>query len=172
VGQNGTMQLVYTNIQGGARPVISWVIIPINYRYNPHKPWLLQLVDQAAGTLPPTCHAWPEDMQEEILQAQPPQAFFVGTAILWVIYGDQQPYIYIHRFHSHHMSPCPSHHHVFDCRWDVTMSRSSTTGLGSSWRLGKCPGFLQRSDFFWVVSYSTYWCVLRREFSGMIHNHK
>ena len=85
--------LIYKVVPG---PVISWVIIPINYRYNPHKPWLLQLVDQAAGTLPPTCHAWPEDMQEEILQAQPPQAFFVGTAILWVIYGDQQPYIYIY----------------------------------------------------------------------------
>jgi hypothetical protein len=97
-------------------------------------------------------------------------AFFC-TAILWNIYIFYI-YKYIHRFHSHHMSPCPSHHHVFDCRWDVTMSRSSTTGLGSSWRLGKCPGFLQRSDSFWVLSYSTYWCVLRREFSGMIHNHK
>ena len=25
-------------LQGGAPPVISWFIIPINYRYNPHKP--------------------------------------------------------------------------------------------------------------------------------------
>ena len=24
--------------QGGAPPVISWLIIPINYRYYPHKP--------------------------------------------------------------------------------------------------------------------------------------
>ena len=27
-----------TSMQGGAPPVISWFIIPINYRYNPHKP--------------------------------------------------------------------------------------------------------------------------------------
>ena len=26
------------NIQGGAPPVISWFIIPSNYRYDPHKP--------------------------------------------------------------------------------------------------------------------------------------
>ena len=32
--------MVYTGgqLQGGAPIVISWFIIPINYRYNPYKP--------------------------------------------------------------------------------------------------------------------------------------
>ena len=28
----------FGTIQGGAPPVISWFIIPSNYRYDPHKP--------------------------------------------------------------------------------------------------------------------------------------
>ena len=42
-------------IQGGTPQVISWFIIPINYRYIPHKPSILDLSTKLANYGAPPC---------------------------------------------------------------------------------------------------------------------
>ena len=66
---------------------------------------------------------------------------YIYTYILYI-------YIYIHRFHSHHMSPCPSHHHVFDCRWDVTMSRVIHHWSGKQLKTREVPRFFCSARIF------------------------